>query len=289
MNSGTTSKNQRRVEKGRVKQTTYTLYLHAAAGFPTKDTWIAVVKAGNFATWPGLTEQSIKRHFPESNETQCGHLKKQRQHVRSTKQALQNQRMNNSPQTDTAPEKDIIHMSIFNTCDTVYTDQTGKFPITLNRGNKYIMVMHEVGSNYIDAEPLKSRAENELVKAYETLYERLTRTNKVTPKLHVLDNEAPTILKKVIKLQCTMQLAPPDTHRRNLAERAIQTFKGHFISVLSGVDKNFPMEIWDRLIPQMLRQSKLNPNVSAYEYINGKPFDYNAMTNGVRCTISRQR
>jgi hypothetical protein len=47
------------------------------------------------------------------------------------------------------------------------------FPVTSHRGNKYIMVMHEVGSNYIDAEPLKSRAENALVDAYETLSFRL--------------------------------------------------------------------------------------------------------------------
>jgi len=145
--------------------------------------------------------------------------------------------------------------------------------------------MYEVGSNYIDAEPLKSRAENKLVKAYDILYERLTKNGKVKPKLHILDNEAPTVLKKVIKQRCKMQLAPPDTHRRNLAERAIQTFKAHFISVLSGVDKDFPMHIWDRLIPQtvltlnLLRQSKIDPTISAYEYINGK-FDYNAMPLG---------
>jgi len=119
-------------------------------------------------------------------------------------------------------------MSIFNACDTVYTDQTGKFPITSNRGNKYIMVMHEVGSNYIDAEPLKSRAESELVKTYETLYERLTRTNTVTPKLHILDNEAPTILKKVIKQRCTIQLAPPDTHRLKFSRTGNPNFQGAF-------------------------------------------------------------
>ena len=102
--------------------------------------------------------------------------------------------------------------------------------------------MHEVGSNYIDAEPLKRRAENALVDAYKTLYQRLTRTNKVNPKLHILDNEAPTMLKKVIKQRCILQLAQTDTHWQNLAERAI--------SILSGVDKNFPIELWDRLIPQ---------------------------------------
>ena len=30
-------------------------YLHAAAGFPTKNTWLNNIKAGNFDTWPGLT------------------------------------------------------------------------------------------------------------------------------------------------------------------------------------------------------------------------------------------
>jgi hypothetical protein len=30
-------------------------YYHAAAGFPTKETFLSAVRAGNFATWPGLT------------------------------------------------------------------------------------------------------------------------------------------------------------------------------------------------------------------------------------------
>ena len=61
-------------------------YLHAAAGFPTKDSWIKAIKNGNYATWPGITAEAVNRHFPESIETQKGHMKKQRQNVRSTKQ-----------------------------------------------------------------------------------------------------------------------------------------------------------------------------------------------------------
>ena len=30
-------------------------YLHAAAGFPTKDSWIKAIKNGNYATWLGVT------------------------------------------------------------------------------------------------------------------------------------------------------------------------------------------------------------------------------------------
>jgi hypothetical protein len=53
-------------------------YLHAAAGFPTKDSWVKAITNGNYVTWPGLTVDIIKRHYPESVETQKGHLKKQR-------------------------------------------------------------------------------------------------------------------------------------------------------------------------------------------------------------------
>ena len=63
-------------------------YLHAAAGFPVKDTWIKAIKCGNYKSWPGITPDIVSKHFPESVETQKGHLKKQCQNVRSTKRAI---------------------------------------------------------------------------------------------------------------------------------------------------------------------------------------------------------
>ena len=30
-------------------------FLHVAAGFPVNSTWLAAIKAGNYATWPGFT------------------------------------------------------------------------------------------------------------------------------------------------------------------------------------------------------------------------------------------
>ena len=43
---------------------------HAAAGFPTKETWIRAISAGNYNTWPGLNVKTASKHFPESKETQ---------------------------------------------------------------------------------------------------------------------------------------------------------------------------------------------------------------------------
>ena len=75
---------------------------------------------------------------------------------------------------------------------------------------------------------------------------------------------------------------PPYQQRRNATERAIQTFNGHFISVLAGVAYGFPINQWDELLPQtiltlnLLRQSNVAPNISAYAYHHGS-FDYNRM------------
>jgi hypothetical protein len=44
-------------------------YLHAAAGYPVKDTWVKAINAGNYTTWPGLTATAACKHFPESKET----------------------------------------------------------------------------------------------------------------------------------------------------------------------------------------------------------------------------
>jgi hypothetical protein len=65
----------------------------------------------------------------------------------------------------------------------------------------------------------------------------------VTPTTHVMDNEASAEYKKVIPQNCTIQLVPPNNRRCNLAERAIQIFRSHFIAILAGVDDTFPMQL----------------------------------------------
>ncbi len=77
------------------------------------------------------------------------------------------------------------------------------------------------------------------------------------------------------------QLVPPHDHRRNIAETAIKIFKAHFISILCGCDKSFPLYLWDRLLPQvehtlnMLCPARMTPTILAYAYLWGQ-HDYNA-------------
>ena len=67
--------------------------------------------------------------------------------------------------------------------------------------------------------------------------------------LHVLENEASHLCKEDIdESNSQYQLVPPNNHRHNEAERAIRTFKEHFIRVLAGEDAKFPMSMWDHLL-----------------------------------------
>jgi hypothetical protein len=60
-------------------------FLHAALGNPTQATLLTAAQHGNLVTFPGMTTKNILRHFPESDETQKGHMKQTKQGVRSTK------------------------------------------------------------------------------------------------------------------------------------------------------------------------------------------------------------
>ena len=69
--------------------------------------------------------------------------------------------------------------------------------------------------------------------------------------MYILDNEASADLKKGLKKYgLAYQLVPPHIHRRNAAERAIRTFKNHFLACLATCDPAFPVAEWDRLLFQ---------------------------------------
>jgi hypothetical protein len=89
---------------------------------------------------------------------------------------------------------------------------------------------------------------------------------------------AKTLLTKDFGL--AYQLVPPHIHRLNAAERAIRTFKNHFIAGLCLADDDFPIRLWDKLLPQaeitlnLMQASRTDPTKLAYEAVFGC-FDHN--------------
>jgi hypothetical protein len=119
----------------------------------------------------------------------------------------------------------------------------------------------------------------EMIRAYEKIINRMKATG-LGIRRHMLDNEALDAFKQYIhQQQIQFELGPPGNHRCNQAERAIQTFKVHFISILAGVDDKFPLSLWCHLLEPMeltlnlLCQSKVAPKISAFAHVHG-PHDY---------------
>jgi hypothetical protein len=122
---------------------------------------------------------------------------------------------------------------------------------------------------------MKSRSASEWVRAYDSVHQDLT-VKGFKPKLQTLDNEASTALKNFFtEHDIAYQLVPPNCHRHNAAERAIRTFKEHFVARISSVDPSFPFHLWDRVLPQseitlnLLRTSQLHPQLSAAAHFYG--------------------
>jgi hypothetical protein len=131
---------------------------------------------------------------------------------------------------------------------------------------------------------MKNRTEGEMIRAYQKIINQM-KAARLGIKKQILDNKCSTAMKACIKSNgMTYKLVPPGQHRLNQAERAIQTFKSHFISTLAGVDDKFPLSMWCHLLEPMeltlnlLRQSRIAPNISAFVHVHGthnymcKPF-----------------
>jgi hypothetical protein len=127
---------------------------------------------------------------------------------------------------------------------------------------------------------MKNRSDTEAIRAYTIIYDELAAKG-LKPLFQTIENEATTALKTFLRARkMKLQLVPPRVHRQNAAERAIRTFKNHFLICICSEDKQFPLHLWDRLTPHavitlnLLRQSRINPKLLAYAQLNG-PFDFN--------------
>ena len=251
-------------------------YLYKCCFSPALTTFKKAIANGNFLTWPGLQEKTIQKYLTETPATAKGHLDQERKYLQSTKL---------SPDHDSFPlpdtpntKKHESHTTLLK--HTAFCDPTGKYPYQSTRGNQYVFVTYDYDSNYIKVTPTKSRQAKELTAAWEEHHNTFAQVG-IAPTHYIFDNEFSTDLKKALaKYNVTYEKVPPHIHRRNAAERAIRTFKNHFLAGLASVDPKFPIQEWDRLLQQaeitinLLRNSCINPKLSAYAYIHGN-YDFN--------------
>jgi len=250
-------------------------FMHAACFSPCLSTWCKAIDAGYFSSWHGLTSKRVRQFIKQIPEaTAKGHMIQEQQHLRPTNSFMVNHL---KPSYTEAYVKIELAKPTQTLSKNIYSDLTGRFPQRSTRGNQYIFILYDTNSNCIFAEPVKDRTSTHIEKAYAKIINILQQAN-ISPTIHILDNEASKSYSKLIQKhgKTKIQFVPPHVHRRNVAERSIRTFKAHFISGLCSTHKDFPLNLWDRLLPQaqmtlnMMRPSNVDASISAHEQVFGK-------------------
>ena len=238
-------------------------YAHATFGSAPESTFLLALSNGWLGNYPYLTTSMYRANRPNSEATSKGYLDRVRQPDHNQRAAL------------TSEDREKIYTR---TKDINHSDLTGKFPFQSLLGNQYVLCSEYRG--YLYSVAMKDKTAASYVRAYKELYTHY-RDLGFSPEFQRMDNETSEIVEEYFKsISVKIQYVPPDNHRANQAERAIRHWKNFFIATLSTVDPNFPMSLWDQLIPQVnitinhLRPSDSNQKICAYAAMNGSTFDF---------------
>jgi hypothetical protein len=255
---------------------------------PTPSLLRALARSTELKTFPGLTPHLIEHHLPPSTATNKGHMQQHRQGIKS---AWTNQPaiLQACAKVDhLVPTKEIYaahDMFCFAALadlhtKTMHTDGTSAFRVHSFWNMQYKFVAYIYDLNAILLQTMPSRNDGAMIPAFTNIITNLNACG-YAPTLNVMDNECSKAAKANIRTNSMdIHLVPPHNHRVNAVERAIATFKEHFISALATVDKDYPLQLWDNFLPQveltlnLIQFSRRDPTKSANEEVNGK-FDYN--------------
>ena len=287
-------------------------FAHQSLGNPKISTLLKALKKNFLKGCPNMTIELVNKYLNASPATTKGHMKRPKKGIRSTTPrpnknatvvplpdpilplfdrppqfqgpAYGAQRTIISDDDDSDVDHTIANVFCFGAfadkvSGVVYNDLTGNFPFMSLDGSVCFFVLYHYETNAILATPIAGLDDKSIFNAYKTHFEML-ESKGYKPKVNVMDNQATKFIKKFLtEKECKLQLVEPHNHRVNAAERAIQTFKDAFIATLATTDADFPLQLWDKLAPQvqdtlnLLRASRVNPEVSAYEALNG-PYDW---------------
>ncbi len=263
-------------------------FYHAAFFSPSVSTFADAVRKG-FISLPGLTAALILAYPPTSVATAKGHLDQARQGHDSTRVLEQYDDASGEWRhlsTASSPRPSAIATRVVGgppTTGRIHSDLAGRFPTAAKSGAQYMLIMYSEEANYIHVECLRSRHASDFVNAYGRGI-KFWKQHGIIPTFGRMDNESSGTLEEFCRTQSppiVIQYVPPGTHRANKAERAIRTWKDHFIAGLASTDPSFPLAAWDELVPQaeltlnLLRVSSISPHLSAWQQLHG-PYNFSA-------------
>ena len=135
------------------------MYYHQCFGSPPKSTMLKAIQNRQLRSFPGLDYELISKYLPPSTATAKGHMVRTRQGARSThsnRQEIVDARlevddMNPPEHICTAMEDEMFIFAVLadEIDGTIYSDQTGRFPVRSFSGKNYIFVAYIYKTNYI--------------------------------------------------------------------------------------------------------------------------------------------
>ena len=269
-------------------------FVSATFGSPPDSSLINAVGKGWLGNFPRVTAKMIRDNPPNSVASAKGHLDLTRQGQHSTKtneRSLPKPALPvddddfSSPNFSDALELDEnthdIYARVMAASDVLSSDLSGRFPVTSHNGFSYILF--SLWRGYVHYELMRNKSASEYVRAFGATLE-FFRNRGARPRVQRMDNETSKPLQHFFRTvaKVDVEYVPPQTHRANKAERAIRDGKNHLISVLCSTDPAFPADHFDELIWQAeltlnhLRPCRHRPNMSAWEGLHGKKYDFRA-------------
>ena len=252
-------------------------FWHAAFGSPAVSTFLSAID-NSFIRVPGLTATKVRRHPPNAVATAYGHLHATRQGIKSTKKipaSIQpSESISDEPTSERLEQR--IWCRVHDVRGRAHSDATGALPVRGRSGALYQVVFFHEDSNFIHVEVANSRKGPDLLAALQKAIKFFTARG-VPPLIIRMDNECAKETKNWLASTPTqLELTPVSQHRTNKAERAIGTWKDHFIATLATVDPNCPLSLWEDFVEQaeltlnLMRMSPIHSSLSAWEALCGK-------------------
>ncbi len=197
---------------------------------------VKAVNKGHLKGFASLTSRQVHQHIKVSNETGKDHMDQSPQGKGSTKTASPagipppfppySEPIDTMEPLSQEPFNACLHfvfMTIIKISGLLFSNQSGQFPITINRGNKYIVIFYIYNTNFVKSVPIKSRLKEELQWAYRLVHAYLTAWG-FKLQLHKMDNETSHDIETFMRKENPfLQYTPPDIHHTNPAEWEICT------------------------------------------------------------------
>ena len=154
-------------------------FLHLSCLLAPIYVWIKAITHVYFATWLGSTVDRIQKYYTKKINTAKLQIHLTPSNVWSTCICTKPRSNSHHVETFVLSKDEMKYL--------IAMDFSGQYPHTSKHANKYIFILYDYNSNYIDAITIKFRKTSEYIRTFQEYYDN-SKCRSFTAKLLCLDN-----------------------------------------------------------------------------------------------------